>query len=64
MNRAKEYELVLGDFPGDGGVLSPRERRCAARVLLWSFVAQRVAGCALRLVFVAVVTGQVIATVV
>ena len=64
MNRVKEYELVFGDLPGAAGVLSPRERRWAARVLLWSFVAHRVAGCALCLAFLAVVTGHAIATVV
>lgn len=64
MNRAKEYDLVFGDLPANAGVLSPGERRWAARVLLWSFVARRVAGCALHLAFLAVVTGHAIATVV
>lgn len=64
MNRTTEYELVFGDLPGDAGVLSPKERRWAARVLLWSFVAHRVAGRAIRLVLVVVVTGQIIATMV
>jgi hypothetical protein len=64
MNRAKEYELVFGDLLGATAVLSPRERRWAARVLIWSFVARRVAGCALCLVSLAVVTGHAIATVV
>jgi hypothetical protein len=59
VSSANDYDLVFGHLGIDADLLSPKERRWAARVLLWSCIARSVAAHALRLVLLVAITVQV-----